>query len=101
MPLYLNTSRWDLFSESQFYHAYVFDLHSTGVTTINMSDIASANDYDLFLYDNNKGLITSSSNPGNSDENIQRNLSAGRYYVMVKRTFQINANDTYRLIVQR
>lgn len=101
MPLYLNTSRWDAFNEAQFYHAYVFDVNSTGVTTINMSDIVSGNDYDLFLYDDNKGLITSSTDPGNSNENIQRNLAAGRYYVMVKRTFQINANDTYRLIVQR
>jgi hypothetical protein len=101
MPLYLNTPRWDAFSESQFYHAYVFDLSSTGLTTISLSDIASGNDYDMFLYDNNKGLITSDLMPGNSDENIQYPLAAGRYYVMVKRTFQINANDTYRLIVQR
>lgn len=101
MPLTLNTPRWDAFNEAQFYHAYVFDLYSTGLTTINMSDIASGNDYDLFLYDNNKGLITSSTNPGNSNENIPYPLAAGRYYVMVKRTSQINANDSYRLIVQR
>jgi len=100
-PIYLNSPRWDAFSESQFYHAYVFDVYSTGVTIINMSDIAEGNDYDLFLYDDNKGLRASSINPGNSDENIQRNLAAGRYYVMVKRTFQINANESYRLIVQR
>ncbi len=101
MPIYLSNPRWDHFGEQRFYHAYVFDVTSTGFTTIEMTSIADGNNYDLFLYDNNKGLLTSSTNPGASDEQIERTLEAGRYYVMVKRTSQIHANESYRLVVWR
>ena len=100
-PLYLNSPRWDAFSESQFYHAYVFDVYTTGTTIIDMTGIADGNNYDLFLYDDNKGILSASTNPGAANETITRTLAAGRYYVMVKRTSQINANQPYQLIVQR
>ncbi len=100
MPISPYVSRWDTFNEQQFYHVYVFDTGGMKFTTIEMSNIAAGNNYDLFLYDGNKGLLSSSANPGAANERIERMLPAGRYYVMVKRTSQIDANKAYQLMMK-
>ncbi len=101
MPIASSVPRQDDFSEQRFYHAYVFDAAGMGRTVIEMTGIADGNNYDLFLYDGNKGLLAYSANPGAADERIERTLATGRYYVMVKRTSQINAHKPYQLVMRR
>jgi len=101
-PIFLSSPQWNNFDEQEFHHVYYFDVYSTGDTFVEMTGIAAGNDYTLFLYNDNKRLLSISENPGASDETIQRTLAAGRYYVMVDGGYvRINQDTSYRLIVQR
>ncbi|MCA9934504.1 MAG: pre-peptidase C-terminal domain-containing protein [Ardenticatenaceae bacterium] len=105
--LSLNQAQYHTFDNTNdFFDTYYFDLTSNRGVTIRLSDIPYNNgdpsNYDLALYGANKLLLDVSQNPSNLDETITRNLTAGRYYVVVKRIYSgwPPDNTSYRIIVE-
>lgn len=70
-----------------YFDVFFFQVPSPRTITINVSQIPSGSDYDLYAYNDNKFWRGSSINPGNLNENLSLNLGAGRFYVVVTRKF--------------
>jgi hypothetical protein len=83
-----------------FFDVFYFDLAAQRVVTLDLTNIPSNHDYDLFLYNNNKSLLAESRNLAGQNEQIVRNLSPGRHYVVVQRVLPVGLPDPnvhYRL----
>ncbi|MEM8643214.1 MAG: PPC domain-containing protein, partial [Cyanobacteria bacterium P01_G01_bin.54] len=72
---------------------FKFELNQSGTINLNLHDISSGDDADLYLYrDNGNGYldsgdtrITSSRNGGNSNDTIAHSATAGTYFAEVER----------------
>ncbi len=88
--------------QRDFYDFYTFELQSTTQVEINL-DVPADNDFDLYLYGQNKLLWGSSAAPLNgADESISILLEPRRYYVVVKRSFptaQPDKGAAYRVVL--
>lgn len=107
VPIWPNQPQFHTFDNNTDYaDTYFFDLGENRTVIARLSDIPvsgnSPSNYDLFLYDSNKVLRGSSQNPGNLAETINVNLSAGRYYLLVKRIYPAGDPDTspYRIEIE-
>ena len=105
--LSLNQAQSHTFDDTaDYFDTYYFDLTSNRSVTVRLSNIpvngTTPSNYDLALYGANKLLLDVSQNPSNLDETITRNLTAGRYYVVVERIYPAGDPDTspYRIIVE-
>ncbi|MCA9956997.1 MAG: hypothetical protein KC434_19845, partial [Anaerolineales bacterium] len=65
------------------------------------SQIPSGSDYNITVYDANKSVRGSGTQPGNQSEAVTLFLSAGRYYIMVERIFGQADSSNYRIIVEK
>ena len=101
VPLYNDVVRYLNFGNAEdFFDMYYFDLAIPQTVTLDLKKIPAGADYDLLLYTPNKYLIESSTNIGQTDEQIIISLDAGRYYVLVVRAFPgtgIPPSDPYAI----
>jgi hypothetical protein len=95
--------------QRDFFDVYTFNLNAPTNVQIQLQ-VPDNNDFDLFLYGQNKLLWDSSTNPFNGqDEFIPRQdhflrLEARRYYVVVERKFptaQPDKGDYYQITLRR
>ena len=87
-PIAVSTAQNGRFyGSTDFYSAYTFQIYNTGSTYLHLANIPSGSDYNLYLYNSDKGLIGLSENGGNNNENIALTLVPGRYYIMVERIY--------------
>lgn len=94
-PLTLGQPREAVFGAlGDVYHIYQIDLPTTGILTVQLTNIESGHDYDLLLYDQYKRLWRTSANVGVNPEDIVQvisldnqigHLPPGRYYIFVAR----------------
>jgi hypothetical protein len=84
---------------TDFYDFYRFNLSVTTAVSILLNGIPGGSDYDLFLFNNNKLLWSSSINPGNMNEAIGAILVPGEYYVLVQRQYGASEGSNYWLAV--
>lgn len=92
----------------QAYQSYVWDegdtdnylviLDESQTVAIELSDIAAAADYDLFLYDQ-AGKLLGSSKTVLERERIEHHLEAGAYYVTIRSFAGFSRNEPYTLQV--
>lgn len=90
------------------YHSYIWDEGDTdtyllvvdngGTIAVNLTDIPSIADYDLFLY-NQAGDLLASSNLVVDRERIQQYLGPGSYYVAIRSFAGFSRNEPYALQV--
>ncbi len=103
-PLAFNVPQYRNFNNSaDFFDVYYFDLSSQAIVTTNLTQVPSDSDYNIAIYDANKLLWGKGDNLVGSNESVKLTLSAGRYYVMVKRVWPFNEPNTanYRIIVEK
>ncbi|MFQ5399532.1 MAG: kelch repeat-containing protein [Anaerolineae bacterium] len=104
-PLALNQAQLQNFDNlNDFYDVYVFDLTSTTAVTVKLTQIPADSNYDVVVYNDNKGIQGEGNNVGlGVNETVTLNgLPSGRYYVMVKRIWPGGDPNpaNYRLIVE-
>jgi hypothetical protein len=84
-----------------YIHFYYFDIGGPTAVTARLTDIPGDSDYNLHIYNQNKGRLTTSANLGSLPEQLQVELIAGRYFVIVERVFpppgSIPNSNNYRL----
>ena len=81
-------------SQRDFYDFYTFNLTRTQRVTIDL-EVPEDNNFDLFLYGENKLLWGQSAQPFNGEDERIRDLQLEprRYYIMVKRSFPTERPD--------
>ncbi|VAW43030.1 hypothetical protein MNBD_CHLOROFLEXI01-4728 [hydrothermal vent metagenome] len=100
--LAVNGAQIHQFDDSfDFFDAFYFDQTSSSTVTVRLSQIPSGSDYNITIYDDNKGVRGSGTNAGNQDEAVTLSLSLGRYYIMVERIFGQSDGSNYRIIVEK
>ena len=86
----------DFVGITDYYDYYRFSLASSRNVSLSLTGLSQ--DADLWLYDSSGSSITFSSSSGTTQEQINRFLSAGTYYVRVSTTsFTFSGNTTYNL----
>jgi hypothetical protein len=88
-------------NSTDFFDAFYFEQTSSSTVTVRLSQIPSGSDYNITVYDDNKGVRGSGTNAGNLDESVTLLLSSGRYYIMVERIFGQSDGSNYRIIVEK
>ncbi|GMQ78072.1 MAG: hypothetical protein BMS9Abin02_0569 [Anaerolineae bacterium] len=72
--------------------------------SVNLQKIPSGADYDLYVYNENKGLLGLSRQPGNNNESVNLNVAPGRVYIVVERILPAPGStpipEPYQLLVQ-
>lgn len=102
VPLIANVAQIHQFDDSfDFFDAFVFDQTSSGIVAVRLSQIPSGSDYNITVYDANKSVRGSGTQPGNQSEAVTLALAPGRYYIMVERIFGQADGSNYRLIVEK
>lgn len=88
-------------NQRDFFDYYTFELQSTMDVEIKL-EVPSGNDFDLFLYGQNKLEWNQSTNLQGIDEYIKMRLEPRRYFVVVKRSFPTGQPDKsayYKLVL--
>jgi outer membrane protein assembly factor BamB len=68
---------------------------------LELKDIPSGTNYDLYLYDTNKNLVSSSTNSGNSPEAITYSTTVpGTYYIKVDSSYGYSPTKPYSLYIK-
>jgi Tol biopolymer transport system component len=75
---------------------YRVEVATSGIVRIDLTNIPNGADYDLYLYNADRGEVTVSNTSGSVDESIRVNLPNGRYYIRVYSRLYTGAN-TYQL----
>jgi hypothetical protein len=75
---------------------YRIEVATSGIVRIDLTNIPSGADYDLYLYNADRGEVTVSNTSGSGDESVRVNLPNGRYYIRVYSRLYAEAN-TYQL----
>ncbi len=78
---------------------YKLTIMYSGNRSITLSNIPSGCDYELYLYDYNGNIISSSTASGSIDENISTSLNPGAYYIGIKSYSGYSSSD-YTLTVK-
>ena len=97
IQLNLNQPRQPIFDgRTDYFDTFYFDLTTPRSVWVQLRNIPSSSDYNLYVYDANKTLWGESRNINPADgENVRLNsLAPGRYYVVIERTFPINQAET-------
>ena len=98
-PIFINTAPTGDFNDvSDIFDIYSFSLGSTTAIKIELSDIPSGDNYDLYVYDSNKLLVSFSNNIGSQDDQIEPTLPAGDYtIIIVAEDNLLTATGSYKL----
>lgn len=97
VQLHLNQPQQPLFeSRTDYFDTFHFDLTTPRSVWVQLRNIPSGSDYNLYVYDSNKTLWGQSKNikPSDGENVVLNNLAPGRYYVVVERTFPLNRPET-------
>ena len=87
-----------IYAPSDIDDFYWFDMPNPRAIQVDLWHIPPGHNYDLYLYDANRGQIGASTNWGSQPEIIQANpLPAGRYYVRVKPVTGYSVTERYSL----
>jgi serine protease len=78
----------DLLSGVDTNDFYQFRLTNTGSVNLTLKELEA--DADLYLLDRSGNILTASTQLGNSNESIVRDLEAGTYYIQIKTTEYID-----------
>jgi hypothetical protein len=70
-----------------YVHFYFFDIAEPTKVGARLEHIPAGSNYDLHIYNQNKGRLTTGANPGNLGEYLDVEIIPGRYYVIVERVF--------------
>jgi hypothetical protein len=70
-----------------YIHFYYFDIAEPTPVAASLRQIPAGSNYDLHIYNENKGRLVTGANPGNLDENLGVQIIPGRYYIIVERVF--------------
>lgn len=70
-----------------YIHFFFFDIAEPTRVGATLQQIPGSSNYDLHIYNENKGRLVSGANLGNLDENLGVEIIPGRYYVIVERIF--------------
>ncbi|GJM42463.1 MAG: hypothetical protein DHS20C20_27450 [Ardenticatenaceae bacterium] len=100
--LYINQAQTHKFDDSfDFFDVFYFQQPDASIVTVRLSQIPVGSDYNVTIYDENKGVRGSGTLAGNQNEAVTLLLPVGRYYVMVERIFGQSDGSNYRLIVEK
>ncbi len=100
--LAFNVAQVHQFNDSfDFFDAFFFDQPNTSTVTVRLSQIPSGSDYNLTVYDANKGVRGSGTLSGSQSEVVTLFLPTGRYYIMVERIIGQADGSNYRIIVEK
>jgi hypothetical protein len=104
-PLSLNqTISSEFVDATDFADVFYVDIPFHQSISVNVQKIPSGADYDLYVYNANKGLLGLSIQPGNNNESVNLNVSPGRIYVVVERILPVPGftpiPEPYELLVQ-
>lgn len=87
-----------------FADMFYVNINSPRPLSVKIQKIPSGADYDLKVYNSNKGLLGQSSRPGNNSETVNLNVSPGRIYIVVERILPVKGAtpnpEPYQLLVQ-
>jgi hypothetical protein len=75
---------------------YRIEVVTSGIVRIDLTDLPTGADYDLYLYNAERGEVTVANTPGSVNEIIRINIPNGRYYLRVYSRTYAGAN-TYAL----
>lgn len=78
---------------------YKLSIMYSGNRSITLSNIPSDCNYNLYLYDYNGNIISSSTSSGSLDKNISTSLNSGVYYIGIKSSSGYSSSD-YTLTVK-
>jgi hypothetical protein len=67
------------------FHSYLFDVDRERTVQLTLGNIPFGSNYDILLYNQNKGLLSAGQNLGANPEQELVRLGAGRYYLLVVR----------------
>jgi hypothetical protein len=70
-----------------YIHFYYFDIAEPTPVATSLRQIPGGSNYDLHIYNENKGRLVTGGNLGNLDEIVGVEIIPGRYYVIVERVF--------------
>jgi Tol biopolymer transport system component len=96
LPLCETTPVIGTVSTSDIDDIYRLELNQSGIVRIELTQIPAGADYDLYLYNAERGEVTVSNTPGSASEIIRLNLPDGRYYVRIY-SRQYSGANTYQL----
>jgi hypothetical protein len=104
-PLPLNqTISSEFVDATDFADVFYVDIPFHQSISVNVQKIPSGADYDLYVYNANKGLLGLSIQPGNNNESVNLNVSPGRIYVVVERILPVPGftpiPEPFELLVQ-
>ncbi|MEW5985136.1 MAG: pre-peptidase C-terminal domain-containing protein [Chloroflexota bacterium] len=85
---------------NDYFDVYSLTLAATQTVTARLTQIPAGSDYNLYLYDSNKGLLASGLNLSNLDEQITVSLDAGTYYWLVGRLYGQPTSSLYTIRVE-
>lgn len=91
----------DFQESTDFYDFFRFHLNVATPVSIQLNSIPSSSDYNLYLFNNNKLLWSSSENGGSQAERIDLILGSGTFYVLVLREYGSPESSNYWLAVLR
>ncbi len=91
----------DFGQSTDFYDFYYFDLGAVSGVSVRLNTIPSGSNYDLYVFNDNKLLWGSSTNPGNVAEEVNLTLAPGRYYVLAQRLYGPPEGAFYQVAVIR
>jgi hypothetical protein len=104
-PLSLNqTINSEFVDANDFADVFYVNIPFHRSISVNLQKIPSGANYDLYVYDDNKGLLGLSSQPGNNNESLNLNVAPGRIYIVVERVLPPPGStpipEPYQLLVQ-
>ena len=75
---------------------YRMEVNTSGIVRIDLTHLPPGADYDLYLYNADRGEVTVANTTGSGNETIRLNIPNGRYYIRVYSRTYAGVN-TYRL----
>ncbi len=104
-PLSLNqTINSEFVDANDFADVFYVNIPFHRSISVNLQKIPSGANYDLYVYDDKKGLLGLSSQPGNNNESLNLNVAPGRIYIVVERILPPPGStpipEPYQLLVQ-
>ena len=87
-----------------FADVFLVSIPTHRAISVNVQNIPSGADYDLHVYNDNKGILGQSIRPGNNDESVNISVPPGLIYIVVERILPAPGStpnpEPYQLLVQ-
>ena len=95
---------WCFVIADDFADVFLISVPTHRTISVNVQNIPSGADYDLHVYNDNKGILGQSISPGNNDESVSLNVAPGLIYIVVERILPAPGStpipEPYQLLVQ-